>query len=285
MPKIPNRDTTLGLLNNLRESPDYPRPYLGMSSLGDECAAKLWYGFHWVAKKKIRPRIQRIFELGKRFEAIAIENLKSIGVFVYRWEGDKKIELTGAFDEDQETLIGFAGHESGHTDGRGLGFIEWPEEECGLEFKSMNDDSFNKFKKYGCQESSPTYYGQTQRYMLAQGLNKTYFLAINKNTGAYYAEWIYLDKSVAKDLSRKARDIIMSDKPVNKAYVDGFWKCITCDFEKVCHVGAEPAMNCRTCNFSDIEEKGQWSCQKTRKVLTLDEQKAGCLKYKKGWNL
>lgn len=282
---LPNRNNTLGRLNNLRKTKDYPRPYLGMSGLGDECWAKLWYSFHWVAMKNIRPRYERIFSLGKQFEAIAIADLKQTGVFVYRWENGKKIELTGAYDEDQETLIGFAGHESGHTDGRGIGFVEWPEEECGCEFKSMNKDAFAKLKKFGLLEANPTYYGQTQRYMLAQGIQKTFFMAICKDNSSYYIEWVYLDKSFAQDLARKARNIIMSDRPMDKAYLDGFWKCFNCDNEKVCHGGVEPEKNCRTCNFSDIEEGGEWSCQKTRKVLTLDEQKAGCQKYAKGWNL
>ena len=285
MPKIPNRNDTLGLINQLRKTKEYPRPYLGMSGLGDECAAKLWYNFHWVAMRSIRPRIERIFDLGKRFEAIAIENLKASGVFVYRWQDGEKVELTGAFDEDQETLRGFAGHESGHTDGRGIGFIEWPLEECGTEFKSMNNASFQKTKKYGVADANPIYYGQTQRYMLAQGLNKTFFLAINKDNSAYHVEWIELDSPIAQELARKARNIILSDKPMDRAYIDGFWKCFMCDAKRVCHLGAEPEANCRTCRFSDIEEDGKWSCQKTRKDLTTKEQARGCDKYLKGWNL
>jgi len=298
MPKIPNRNTTKGLLDNLRVTKEYPRPYLGMSGLGNECAALLWFDFHWCSKKIIRPRLQRIFDLGKKFEEIAIANLKEIGVSVYRWENGKKVELTGAYDEDQETLIGFAGHESGHTDGRAMGFVEFPDQELGCEFKSMNDAAFEKIKKVGLQEANPTYYGQTQRYMKAQEIKVTYFLAINKNNGAYYQEFVYFDKATANDLSRKAKDIILSDKPMPRAYPDGFWKCFNCSHKSICHGDKQPAANCRTCAFSNIEDNGGWSCENKQNIkqvtgsfknesinLSLDAQKEGCKFYQKGWGL
>lgn len=296
MAKLPFRDTTKFYLDNKISTPEYGRGYLGMSSIGEECARKLWYGFHFASKRKFKNRTKRIFSVGHLFEEIAIKELKSIGCEVYKIENGKKVELTGAYDEDQETLMGFFGHVSGHSDGRIKGVIEFPNLEMLLELKTMKDDKFNAVKKKGVVEAFPIYYAQTQRYMSEKKLTKTFFLAINKNTCEYHVEFIDSDPAFAKELKRKESEIIMSDRPPAKAYPEGYWKCFNCDNKNVCHNGYDPELNCRTCKFVDIAPKGEWHCSnkdhnrdkkyfKDDYVLTLEEQKLGCKFYKKGWNL
>jgi len=290
-------NTTKKLLDNRRIAKKYGRGYLGMSSLGDECNRKLWYGFHFVSKQFISARTQRIFDLGHKFESIIIAELKEVGIQIYAIKDGQKIELTG-IDDDQETLLGCFGHESGHTDGRGIGFPEFPKLECLVEFKSMNAASFASVKKYGYQESHPVYYAQTQRYMREKKLTKVSFICINKNNSEYHIEFADYDKSVADDLARKGRTIIMSDAPPPKAYPEGYFKCFNCDHNKVCHLGFDPEKNCRTCDFVDIADNGEWHCGNNAAKdmlslgkcedeynLSLDEQKAGCVFYKKGWSL
>lgn len=297
MAKLPSLNTTKSRLDRRRTPAEFGRTYLGMSTLGDPCARKLWYGFHWASKKFIRARTERIFDVGHAFEAIAIADLKAIGVEVYKIENGVKTELTG-IKEDQETLLGFCGHESGHSDGRAMGFIEYPTEEMLLELKTMKESYFNTLKKKGVQETFPTYYAQVQRYMREKKLKRCAFMAINKNTCEYYIEFFEYDKGVADDLARKGREIIMSDKPPEKEYIAGYFKCFQCDHPKVCHYDHDPAMNCRTCNFSNIENNGVWVCTNRRHIdevskgqcegdyeLNEKEQRKGCDQWKKGWGL
>ena len=77
----------------------------------------------------------------------------------------------------------------------------------------------------------------------------------------------------------------MSDKPPVKEFSPTWFSCKWCDNADICHNGADPEMNCRTCDFSDMGENGTWECNKTEQELTVDQQKAGCKKYKTGWGL
>lgn len=298
MAKLPNKNTTKSRLDRRIVEKSYGRPYLGMSGLGEECRRRLWYGFHWVSMNSVPARVTRIFNLGHSFEEIAISELKAIGIEVYKIEDGKKVEMTGALIEDQEELLGFHQHEAGHTDGRCKGFVEYPTEEMLLEMKSMKEQYFIKLKELGVQVAQPKYYAQTQRYMREKKLRMCFFLCINKNTSEYYAEFVLFDKSVADDLARKGRDIILSDEPLPKEYIEGYYKCLQCPQNKVCHYDFEPAKNCRTCDFSNIEPQGVWSCSNRKHIdemsdgqceddyaLSVAEQRVGCDNWKKGWGL
>jgi hypothetical protein len=314
MAKLPNRNTTKGLMDRRLMAREFGRPYLGMSGTGVACLAQRWFDFHWVSKKYIPARTQRIFDVGHSFEKIAIADLKAVGVKVFKMENGKRVEMTGALEEDQETLMGFFGHVSGHSDGRAEGFIEFPDIEMLLELKTMKEQYFILLKKNGVRESQPVYYAQIQRYMREKKLKKCFFLAINKNTCEYYTEFIDFDKGFAEDLVRRENSIIMSDSPMQKEYIEGYYKCFNCNHNKICHQGAEPEMNCRTCKFSNIETEGRWSCENKKSIraraitldfedhsmfedgnmqlefddnyfLSTDEQKVGCDFYVKGWGL
>jgi len=276
------------------DRPDKMRPhgrgYLGMSRAGAECIKSEWYGLHWASPQRISKRIQRIFDIGHMFEQIAIKNLKSVGCEVYRL--DKKgnrIELTGAPGEKQEEIKGITGHEGGHPDGRVIGILEAPKTEHTLELKTMMEKYFIPLVKSGVEKAFPMYYDQVQRYMLGMRTKRTYFLGINKNTCEYYAERIELDEGYAQDLARKQVIIVTSTEPPPRGYPEGFYKCVNCDDRDVCDGDKEPQKNCRTCDFSDMQNKGVWVCENKKSKLygklTLDEQKVGCKKYKKGWGL
>jgi len=269
-----------------------PRPYLGMSGIGDACWRKLWYGFHWVNPQEHPARTQRIFDIGHLFEQIAISDLKAEGCFVFRVDCEgNQIELTGKVGEEQEEFIGFAGHAKGHPDGRIIGLAEMPNQVLTLELKTMKEEKFLAFKKQGIEKSNPVYYGQTQRYMLEMGCTMCFFLALNKNTSEYWWEFIPLDREFAEELKRKEKVIIISDEPPERGYSSGNYNCNWCDYYAQCHAGIDPQENCRTCDYSDLEEDGIWSCSnpiisdsKDYKLST-EEQRKGCSHWEKGWGL
>lgn len=293
MVAIPKPNTTKQILNS-RVYPSNPSRRLGMSSIGNECIRALWYSLHWCSESTINARSKRIFAIGDIFEEMVIADLKSIGIICYRKaldsEEDDFIEITGKKGEKQEQVEGFAGHSVGYTDGRGKGFIEFPNEELLLEFKTMAAKYFEGVFKDGVQKSQPKYYAQAQRYMHGTGLEICCFIAINKNDCSYYFEFIHYDRNYALDLVRKEQSIILSDGPPDKYYSFDHYKCNFCNHNEICHLGKDVQENCRTCSYSDMADGGKWLCTNRNKFdtdyeLNYDEQREGCEQWNLGWDL
>lgn len=286
MAVIPKPITTLSLLNE-GETEGLGRPYLGMSSIGSDCMRKLWYSFHWCSKNKHSARINRIFRDGHDAEEKIINDLKSIGYFVFKVMPDgSEVEMTGKVGEEQEEIVGFAGHALGHPDGRVRGVIEAPKTDHLLELKTANDKRFKAMREKGIQKSDPVYYAQCQKYMGKLRLTRTLFVAFNKNDGDYYVERIKFDLDFFEELEEKERNIIMSDAPLKKEFSPTWFSCKMCNHSEVCHYGGKPEVNCRTCDYSDIEGDGVWTCQYNKsKPLSVDEQRVGCSHHKVGWGL
>lgn len=286
-----NAQSTAMILEAREVPPDQRRLYLGMSSIANKCVRALWYGFHWATKQESLPiRTVRIFERGDIEEARVIRELNAIGVAVYRKTPDGQIiGLTGAIGEEQEELIGFAGHCKGHPDGRARGFNEWPDETCLLEIKTAKASKFREFVKSGVRLANPTYYGQTIRYMGQMGLQKCFFVVTNKDTEERYYEWIDFDMAYYKELKSREALIVTAIDPPEKLSENPHWiDCKWCNHRDVCHGGSVPARNCRTCEFSDIEDGGVWSCSHEdgpKGPLTYHEQYEGCHRYRRGWGL
>lgn len=262
------------------------RTYLGMSSLGNPCMRDLWYGFHWCVEKFTERRVQRIFDRGDWEEHRIIRDLKAVGVECFRRDKDgNKIEIFGHKDEKQEEYVGFAGHAKGHNDGRALNIPDAPTTEHNLEFKTANDKNFKKYPKLGVEEANPVYYAQSQRYMHEQKLTRTLFCITNKDNESRYWERIPYRKEFALDLVRKEQHIIMSDSPLERIGGRTWHECKYCKSFGICHDNDAPAINCRTCDHSDIENDGIWSCSYKEQKLSVDEQRAGCKYWKIGWGL
>lgn len=278
-------------LNNTRSKLDgleyggEPRPYLGMSQIGHHCSKYLWFKFHWVLVAKHNSRLERIFNVGHLFEPQIVKQLKEAGMEVFRVEDGKEVEHFGYPNEPQEEYVGFAGHSKGHSDGRIRGVVEAPEIDHLLEIKTMKESKFKEISKNGLKKSNEVYYGQTQRYMNATGLEWCLFIAMNKNTCQIYIERVPYIKEEAHELVRKENMVIMSDLPPNVSYHDGYYKCNYCDQKDVCKKEVMPTKNCRSCDHSDMENDGVWTCTIQKKNLTLEEQRIGCESYKLGWGL
>jgi len=289
MAKLPDFTNTIASLMAHRDTEEIvgkPRTYLGMSGIGGECMREQWYGFHWCSEKKHPRRVQRIFERGDWEEQRLIRDLTEIGVECYRLDKiGNRIPITGAPGEKQEEVIGFARHCMGHTDGRCMGVPDAPKAEHLSEFKTANDKNFKLFAKKGVEEAHPTYYGQMQRYMHGLGLTRALFAVTNKNDESRYWERVPYRKDFAEDLERKEQHIVMSDSPLDKIGGPTWFKCKWCDQKEICHHGDAPLQNCRTCDHSDIENEGKWTCSYKEKEISTEEQRAGCEMWKKGWGL
>lgn len=263
MVAIPKKQTTLNKIEE-QSSIQLPRPYLGMSGLGHSCSRFLWYSFRWCYITTHEARILRLFSRGDREEDVIIKTLESAGIRTY--------------DTQLECIIAH-GHSKGHCDGKCIGVIEAPKTEHLAEFKTMNDKYFKEVCKIGVQAAKPVYYGQCQLYMRHLDLTRTLFVAVNKNDDAMYIERIKLDKGFADELTRKAEDIILSEKPPEKQYKSTWYECKYCDAKDICHKGKAVEENCRTCEFCDILPEGKWECSKYGIVLATEQQRLGCKDY------
>ena len=120
-----------------REIINEPRPYLGLSGIGDPCSRKLWYGFRMVAKQKLTPRQHRLLNRGHREEPVIIVDLEAAG-----------IKIKNTTDDQAEVTTGY-GHIKGHSDGIADNVPDASKTTHLLEFKTANDKNFKKIKKGG----------------------------------------------------------------------------------------------------------------------------------------
>ena len=126
--------------------------------------------------------------------------------------------------------------------------------------------------------AEPIFHHRTPRY-------EALFAAINKNTSELYFERVNFDRDFAERLEAKGNHIILSEEPNEKEFAKDFFKCKWCDHKEVCHEFEEPEKNCRTCEYSDLEMEGKWSCSKKEKQIPEGLQRKGCSMYVKGWGL
>lgn len=294
MAKIPFEkvNSTKNLIENQPDEVTFPsRSYLGMSGIGGSCIRKLWLGFRWASMSRLSIRSKRIFERGDIEEKRIITDLKKIGIEVFSRIGDVKIEMTGDIGERQEELVGGFGHAKGHPDGRCLNVPEAPKTEHCLEMKTMGSKYFKSFLEKGIKESHPVYYAQVNRYMKAMGLERTLFIATNKDTEERHYERIHLDNKRAAELIQIENEIITSDVPVGEKFSPGWFECKYCNQFDVCHAGVAPLKTCRSCEYSDRALNGVWICTNRNnlrdghdcKELSVDEQKAACKFYKRAF--
>ncbi len=182
-----------------------------------------------------------------------------------------------SFREEEKT----GGHFSLSLDGAVLGLPEAPETWHVLECKTHNDDSFKKLQKEGLEKSKPVHFAQVQVGMLLSGMDRALYFSKNKNTDAYDAERVSLDKSRAKGLIEKAAEVVKSDGPCAPLSRDPSWfECKFCDHHPLCFEGASLEKSCRTCLHVAVADKAAWWCRKKEAVLSLEDQKAACGEYR-----
>lgn len=260
--KIPN------LIDKVNTTESLPRPYLGMSQLGDSCYRKLWYYFRWTYKDKIDGRVNRIFQVGHKAEVDMINALESIGV------------KTWDTLDDQAGFQAVQNHCRGHSDGMALGIPGAEKTTHLLEFKTSSDKYFKQIVKNGVQKVKPIHVAQMQLYMYFSKTTRALYMVYNKNDSSYYCERIDADKFIAEDLISKAEDIITTDD-VNTFPKIGngspsYYECKFCNAADLCHFNDKPVKTCRTCTSADIIDDGKWQCSINKKILSTDDQAKAC---------
>lgn len=244
------------------------RSHMGASGIGNECARAIWYGFRWSTLPRPEGRMLRLWNRGHLEEGRFIALLLSIGCTVLQQDEYGR----------QFRISDHGGHYGGSGDGMFDGCPDLPPGTRALcEFKTHNDKSFKKLKEDGVRVSKFTHYVQMQQYMRKMGLAVAVYFAVNKNDDEIYAEIIYLDTEIADRYLHRAGQIIPLHVPPKRISESPSWfQCKFCDHKAVCHSGAAPVMNCRTCEYVEPLPDGTWFCH--HHVVTVDKatQLQGC---------
>jgi hypothetical protein len=234
------------------------RSYLGASTFGTECERAHWYSFRLAhPPEQLEGRKLRLFQTGHREEERIIADLRAAGFEV---------------SSQQMKFSALGGHMRGHLDGVISGLPEAPRAGHVLEIKTHNEKSFKALLKDGVTKSKPGHYYQMQLYMHHVGLNRALYVAVNKNDDSLYAERIEYDQATAERLMKRAERTIGEHTAPSRMET---FACAWCPAKAICLEGEFARRNCRTC-VSSTPVEGGWHCEHFNKMLTFEEQLAGC---------
>lgn len=262
--------TTLPKCEDAYKSDDGFRHHLGASKIGAVCNRELWYSFHWAYRGEVEPRMLRLWNRGHLEEGRMVAMLLMIGVQVYQHDANGK----------QFRISDVDGHFGGSTDGVLVGVPDLPTVPVLGEFKTHNTKSFAALIADGLQDSKREHWIQMQLYMRKLVLSWGLYMAVNKDTDALHAELVAADAATADGYINRARYIVELDRPPQKLHESASWyQCRYCDMKPVCHLGAAPLRNCRTCKFARLAPEGQWACARWNATIPKDVQPTGCNSY------
>jgi hypothetical protein len=244
-------------------------PWLRCSKIGEPCERSLFFDLRWTTPLTYHEgRVERLFQSGHLSESRMVSDLRSIGLTVFDHDEDTGKQFTVSF---------LGGHLQGSTDGVVLGVPETETAAYGmallLECKTHNQKSFDEWLRFGVAKSKPLHMAQMQSYMMGLELSKALYLATNKNNDQVEAEIVDYDPAHAQALVDKAERIITANSPPER---NESFACRWCRHDPICHKGAWPRANCRTCLSFSFEPDGTWSCDLHKKSLTVEEQRVGC---------
>lgn len=273
--------------------PSEHRNHLGISEIGKPCSRFIFYKFRWMMLEEFDGRMRRLFARGHREEERYVNYLERIGCKVYRFQdpilnyhpesgsyfysakfevGDGLIEdVTGhpAHEAEAERLglkrkqfrvNGVMGHYGGSCDG--VVITPWyPNLPFIGEFKTHNYKSFSYYLEHGLKKGKAQHYDQMCGYGEKLQIKYGLYFPENKNDDSIEPEILELDWQRGKQLELKAQDIILAKEPPAKISDNpAFFDCKYCGAKDICHKGAIPLKNCRSCKNSIPTENATWTC-------------------------
>ncbi len=118
--------------------------------------------------------------------------------------------------------------------------------------------------------------------MLYQGRTRGYLVVASAGGRRWASCRTEFNRDAAEYYVERARQIIFErDRlPDRISENKDFWLCRFCEFREVCHMGAAPVRNCRTCVWSTPIDNGAWHCRFYDRPLNFAEQQAGCVQQR-----
>ena len=255
---------------SLKTLRDKPRTHLGISEIGSPCARQLYYKFHWCGFQTYKTehdeaRMLRLFKRGHREEERFINYLKGIEFQVSRFDENGK----------QFRVSGIMGHYGGSCDG--IAITPWLPDKFLLEFKTHNSKSFLNYLDKGLHKAKPQHFAQMSGYGYHMNIEYGIYFPENKNDDDIRVRVIKLDHKLGRELEQKASDIITAVEPPTKISENpAYMECKWCDFLNICHYGAAPIKNCRSCRSAMPTNDATWTCTRYNQVIPSEFIKCGC---------
>lgn len=245
-----------------------PRAHLGASRIGHKCERFLWYEFRWMFKEKFDGRMRRLFERGRDEEQRIFKLLEGIGC--------KLLDNPAK----QESMAACSGHFGGSRDGA----LVLPYREVAgsflLEGKTHSLKSFKELESFGVIASKPMHWEQMCTYGVGFDLQYGIYFGVCKDNDELHIEALELDHALGNKAIDRGRRIISSpDPPPRISANPGWYECQYCAARDVCHFGAEPLKNCRSCQNSRPDSDAKWFCTLYKEIIPDDFQKRGCEKW------
>jgi hypothetical protein len=246
--------------------------FIGASEAANECARAIWYSFRWASAGEVYgPRMLRLFSTGDREERRILDDLAEVdGVTVFR--------------VDPETGKQFRSEIEGYIvvkpDAVAIGLPEAPKTPHIVECKSANEKGFASIKAKGVAKAKPEHWLQMQLEMLGEGLKRTLYFLVNKNTDEEYLERVRLDAEAAHAAVARLITIAEAPRPPGKIHSDPSAKtafvCRFCRHRPVCHEGAFARVTCRSCLHATPRPGGDWHCARWDEIRTPGQQAEAC---------
>ena len=257
------------------------RSHLGASLIGRECKRYLWYVFRWCLHEKTTGRQQRLFNRGHREEARFVEWREGIGFKVWFENRDEAPNEKGEYP--QYRISDVMGHFGGSLDGIAVLPERYGiEEPVLLEFKTNGTGAgFNKLAEDGMPIAKPEHFAQTSTYGKKYNFKYCVYLNINKNDDSLHVEVVKLNHNLGEQMIMKAEQIITTQKPPARLSDNPtFHKCGYCAMKDICHKGAVPEVNCRSCAFARPVENAEWFCEVHNGNIPKEYIPQACGNYK-----
>jgi hypothetical protein len=206
---------------------ELPRPYLGASIVGYECARRVQYA--WWCAPVLAARTREIFERGRYFEQRAREHLAAIG---FKFAPPEELGFT-AVD----------GALRGHADGIIIDtptvpgfYLATP---AVWEGKALNAKNWRAVERDGLAKVFPHYAAQVALYQAYLDItNPALFTAVNADTCELLFFNVPFDAELAQYHSDRAANIVAATRAgelLPRAYDDpGDWRCRICGHKKRC---------------------------------------------------
>jgi hypothetical protein len=248
---------------------------VGMSTIGEPCARKLWNRFRHLKMEPFSGRMKRLFDRGNLEEARFIKWLEKAGFELQAFDSEtgKQFEVSDC-----------NGHFSGFLDAKvklpaKYGIDDW----LVTDFKTWKEDTkWRKLLKEGILAIKPEHHAQLSMYGYKSELEFGLYLAICKNDDRIYAEILSLNKMSGTALLNKALTIITAPTNAPPAKISqqrGFFSCKWCHFQSICHDGESVEKNCRSCMHASATNDAQWYCDLHNSIIPSDFIPKGCDSY------
>lgn len=256
---------------------ELPRPYLGMSAIGEECERKLWYNWRWMEDSKFDALTLARFADGHYSEDAIAARLREVDGIVLE---------THLEDGRQIGFSDMEGHFRGHMDGIITGLLQAPKTPHVWEHKCVNETKFKKLntlkadvgEKNALQQWDEVYYAQAVLYMHYAKIDRHYLTVATAGSRELTSARTEANPEFAKQLIMKAENILNADQPPGRAYKDAsFYKCKWCPYSEQCHFDEPPKRTCRSCAHAEPVEDGQWRCNYVGQLIpTIQDQVNAC---------